>query len=513
MKSLNVGTYHVSPVHNTSTVDVFNSSLNTKKYSFTLADNSYVNSAIKNEEDGIVWFITQADNILVYKIGDIEATHLKTIDFPSTYVSDTRAFVLDKDGSCWIGVYDNTILDVDKAGNRRYRALYKMSYDSATESVADPSIIETWSHQELGWNNGDTTMQMTYSKEKHSLVIQFDNYTTSTTEVAPEYRRYQEDLVSFVIYDITTSKHRPISVLEPMGVGRTWYSTRYPGFRNTLGNGGYSQTINGAVHSEFRGISYFLIKYSGSYGHMQSTKLVGVDVHSGRIRFIKAITTDMTTDNDGRYLQLEYSETEDVLYIIGLKRIVGYDSKWSKVLDREFNSVARHDRTFDTVTKRFVIGHNSGMKLIGSDDQTIDSTVDDYGYHGNVMTLTHDSDRKSNDLVKPCRVHSATITNDTTPQITLTVGESVIDGVSQNFEVLLNGTIYKSSLGDWEYSEDETTWSSFEGIGLSEGGTHGTDGVICDSTRPVLYVRFTATVELPANAKYEMKITTNVDRV
>jgi hypothetical protein len=495
----------IAPVSSTQTISVFTKSMTSPQYGFTLDDSDYVQLGKTNMANATNLAISNA-NVYAHKLNNLSAARISKGALPNGYLARSDGD-FDKDGNYWFFGYHSS-------GNV---ALYKIPYNAETEVYGGVTVHKKFVlTTDLGWNNYQHGHVVRYDVTDHSIIIQVNGQQPTTADTNTMFKMAG---VGLLRYRINENVYEPYSFVENLGLTNAHYSSCYPNSNCNWYNTYESSTSNMALSPTRRVVYLALTNRMSSTAH---NGMMIVVFNLASFRYERLITVD------GRYnakrewakeiqgvFRLHISERSEKLYIIDNYHVREMSDDLSTVV-RKYSLTplgsSRADVAFNNVMEEMFVGSPGGGSLLDIHGDSQANFTDQYGHHAQTTfyelpTATPDT------IIGKVYLFQKVRNDDGSYTLTFRLSKSLV-GATQHITAVITNENYNSdgssklnsTAGGWEQSTDLETWTEFSGTGKRENGVDGTDGVLCDATKPVVYVRVT-TPQLPDNQDFELQIT------
>jgi hypothetical protein len=440
-------------------------------------------------KDLIVFESVDFANLYVYRLDNTNAALLMIIPSLMSYQFNMQ-FTSNGD-LYWFG-YGNTA-SKDSLGNLRYYKLRVAKYDSETESYSSVITLKEWSFQELGFSHSNGHYNALYYNSKENSLILIPTGWRVASFTQPANAIFSSGMVGLIKYYVSSDAFSYTNEAD-LYSGGTGPSLNYNQgscvFNHvSLANRGnfYNSLTNTLV------LNSTMSNYNNT--SINPDEVILLDATTLSIKWMGKPALFFTMQNEVDNGTIVYlTEVSNSYKVLNYKSVGVFDQTFNKTSE-SLLPVAQFSSglgSFDPFSELVSYKVPNGFAIADSAGNHISLQLTNVGGDNHEIIFFNKLGVSYSNRIEPSTLLTTDISNVSAKLLQFKVGKAP-KGVTQSFNCAIGSSVYSSTSGLWEYSDDGM--ATFKPLGKGKGkvtnGIHGADGVLCDETQPNVYVQFT----------------------
>lgn len=443
-----------------------------------------------HQKDLLVLISTDYKNLYVYKLGNTSSVFVATI--PSGVNHQFNVQFASNGDLYWFG-YGSVEYAKDSLSNPRYYKFRVAKYDSETESYAFIYTIKDWSLQEFGFYTSVGQYNSLYYNSKENSLLLFPTGYRTESYTQPTNAIFPSGMVGLIKYYVSSNTF-----------GYTNEADLYSGGTGPVLNYNQGSCVFNSVSLANRGNFYnsltntlVLNSTISNYGAVaiNPDEVILLDATTLSIKWMGKPALFFTMQNEVDNGTIVYlTEVSNSYKVLNYKSVGVFDQTFNKTSESllpiaQFSSGLG---SFDPFSELVSYKVPNGFAIADSAGNHISLQLTNVGGNNHEIIFFNKLGVSYSNRIEPSTLLTTDISNVSAKLLQFKVGKAP-KGVTQSFNCTIGSSVYSSTSGLWEYSDDGM--ATFKPLGKGKGkvtnGIHGADGVLCDETQPNVYVQFT----------------------
>ena len=391
----------------------------------------------------------------------------------------------------WFGYGAHT--STDSSGGTRNFKFRVAKYDSETESYSSVLTIKDWSHQELGFYSSPGHHNSVYYNSKENSLILIPAGYRSASFTQPANAIFSSGMVGLIKYYVSSNTFSYINEAD-LYSGGTGPVLSYAQGANTFNN--VSLANRGNFYNSLTNtlvLNSLISNYNNT--SVNPDEVILLDATTLAIKWMGKPSMFFTMQNevnDGTIIYL--TEVSNSYKLLNYKSVGIFDQSFKKISEAQFPVVqfSAGLGSFDPYSELVSYKVTNGFAIADSLGNHISLQLTGVGNSNHEIIFFNKLGVSYSNRIAPSILLTTDVSNVSSKVMQFKVGKAPT-GVTQSFNCTIGSSVYSSTSGLWEYSDDGM--ATFKPLGKGKGkvtnGIHGADGVLCDDTQPNVYVQFT----------------------